>query len=191
MFHSTKVAEFERDSKGRAVEERPSETAMGAAFLRALAFTEGREEIRGSDCLAHLFLSDEQRSVLERPMMKKRVMKQVLSPGKYEYILARSAFFDHIVEKALKQNVPQIVFLGAGYDTRSYRFRGIIKGTRIFELDIHTTQAHKQELLGRMGMPVPPQVVFVPINFKTDSLEQALLGAGFDRRAKTTLSGKG
>ncbi len=29
-----------------------------------------------------------------------------------------AAFFDHIVKSALRENIPQIVFLGAGYDSR-------------------------------------------------------------------------
>jgi len=58
----------------------------------------------------------------------------------YEYLIARTAFFDDIVEQALRENIPQIVFLGAGYDSRPYRFKDLIKETSIFELDIHTTQ---------------------------------------------------
>jgi O-methyltransferase involved in polyketide biosynthesis len=41
------------------------------------------------------------------------------------------------------ENYPQIVFLGAGYDTRPYRFKDSIKQTEIFELDVPTKQQIK------------------------------------------------
>jgi O-methyltransferase involved in polyketide biosynthesis len=36
-------------------------------------------------------------------------------------MLARTVFFDNVFIDALNQNLPQIVLLGAGYDTRAYR----------------------------------------------------------------------
>lgn len=58
------------------------------------------------------------------------------APGSYEYFIARTAFFDAAVRRALDENVPQIVLLGAGYDSRAYRFADRIRDTRIFELDV-------------------------------------------------------
>jgi len=43
-------------------------------------------------------------------------------PGLNEYIIARTAFFDGLFLDALKDKFPQIVLLGAGYDSRAYRF---------------------------------------------------------------------
>ena len=63
------------------------------------------------------------------------------------YFLARTAYFDHVFKSACEENIPQIVFLGAGYDTRACRYKDIIKSTRIFELDILPTQQHKKEIL--------------------------------------------
>jgi O-methyltransferase involved in polyketide biosynthesis len=39
-------------------------------------------------------------------------------PGSYEYFIARTAFFDAAVRRALDGNVPQLVLLGAGYSGR-------------------------------------------------------------------------
>jgi methyltransferase (TIGR00027 family) len=103
----------------------------------------------------------------------------------YEYMIARTAYFDHIVEQALQENIPQIVFLGAGYDSRPYRFRDLIKDTRIFELDIHTTQQRKTQLLHQANISMPKQLILVPVNFNTDNLKDVLLSAGYDQTRKT------
>ncbi len=112
-------------------------------------------------------------------------MKNHLSPGAYAFMFARTAFFDHIVEQALKDNLAQVVFLGAGYDSRPYRFSVLIQDTRIFELDAPPTQRRKQECLRQAGVAIPAHVRFVPINFETESLQEVLLAAGFQQGSQT------
>ena len=108
-----------------------------------------------------------------------------MAPGLYEYILARTAYFDDLVKQALKERIPQVVFLGAGYDTRAYRFVDLSKETRIFELDIQTTQRSKMDLLKKGDIPIPENLTFVAINFKIDSLSDVLLEGGFRETLKT------
>jgi methyltransferase (TIGR00027 family) len=166
------------------IEYRPSETAMGAATLRAIAAMDERKKIKGSDWLAELFLAEDHKNTLKDPAVREWVIKNRIAPGMYEFMIARTAFFDHVVEKALRENIPQVVFLGAGYDSRPYRFKDLIKDTRIFELDIQPTQYRKKELLHRAGIAIPDQVVFVPINFNTDTIGTVLNLAGFNRNEK-------
>jgi methyltransferase (TIGR00027 family) len=166
------------------VEQRASGTAMGVTFLRALGAMDPREEIRGRDYLAEKFVSGEWLKALHDPVARKELAGRRMTSGMYEYILARTVFFDDLVEQALKESIPQIVFLGAGYDTRPYRFRDLIKTTRIFELDIHTTQQSKKKLLQKADIPIPEQLTFVGINFKIDRLSDALENAGFRKTQK-------
>ena len=161
------------------IEHQPSKTAMGVAFLRAIAALDEREEIRGRDDLAEVFLIEQWRGALKDRTTRESIAGKVLFPGAYEYILARTAFIDGIVKEALQGDIPQMVFLGAGYDSRAYRFRHLIKQTRIFELDASATQQSKRELLRKANIIVPEQVVFVPVNFNSGSLSDALYGAGF------------
>ena len=116
---------------------------MGAAILRFLATLDPREEIAGPDTLAEIFIPEDRRASLREPMIRQWAMKNRIPPGMYEFMIARTAFFDQVVQRALREDLPQIVFLGAGYDSRSYRFKGMIRNTRIFELDIQPTQQHK------------------------------------------------
>jgi len=167
-----------------SVEQRPSETAIMVAFSRALAAKDERAEIRGRDYLAHLFLPEDRQNALKDPA-KREWVKSAMPPGIYAYFIARTAYFDLIVEQGLRALVPQMVFLGAGYDSRPYRFSDLNKGTRIFEVDIHTTQLRKIEVLRQAKLAVPEQLTFVPVNFKTDSLKDVLLQAGYDKNLKT------
>ncbi|MBU0996340.1 MAG: SAM-dependent methyltransferase [Proteobacteria bacterium] len=170
--------------EGRLVESKPSRTAMGAAFFRAIAAIEEDKAI-GPDYLAALFLSKEMKIILEYPEMRKWAKKYRAPSGLYEYMCARTMSFDRYYNEALKDGCTQIVILGAGYDTRSCRFRDRTGKARIFELDIPTTQERKKEVLSQANISVPDQVLFVPINFNRDSLEDVLFNAGFDKNQKT------
>ncbi len=173
------------DPKKRSVENQPSETAMGVATARAYAAVDEREEIRGSDYLAQIFISEDRKRALTDSAIRQWVIKNYLPPGVYEYHIARTAYFDQIMKQALRENIPQIVFLGAGYDSRPYRFKDLIVDTKIFELDIHTTQQRKRELLRQANITIPEQLVYISINFNTDSLKDVLFTAGFNKNQKT------
>ena len=173
---------MQKYSKG--VEHKPSQSAQGAAFIRALAAREFKLGIWGSDNLAENFLNPNYINILRNPN-NMRVVKKTLSPGMYNYIIARTVFFDRIFKEALNENCPQIVFLGAGYDTRAYRFHDLIMETQIFELDIHLTQQRKKECLIKTSIHIPDRLVFVPINFNTDSIKDVLVDAGYNKDLKT------
>ena len=66
-----------------SVDERPSESALTVAFCRALATYEEREEIRGPDDLAELFLAEEGRKSLKDPAVREWMIGKFC--GTYEY----------------------------------------------------------------------------------------------------------
>jgi methyltransferase (TIGR00027 family) len=171
-------------SEESSVEKRASGTAVATAFMRALAAYDPRKEIRGKDYLAEIFLEEEQKKPLKDPAMRAWAMQGRIAPGAYEFMIARTAFFDRIVEQALKENIDQWVLLGAGYDSRPYRFEKLIQDTKIFELDAGPTQQRKRECLRRAEVSISNQVTFVPIDFETDNLRNTLTGAGFSQRKK-------
>jgi methyltransferase (TIGR00027 family) len=173
------------ETGGRTVKQRPSDSARGVAALRFLGTLDEREEIRGRDRLAGVFLADDVREMLSDPAKGNWFRREAFPPGTYAFILARTAWFDGVVEGALKSRVPQIVFLGAGYDSRPYRFAALIEGTRIFEVDATPTQEFKRSLLAHAAIPVPQGLAFVPVDLARDSLKDALLEAGFDTRQQT------
>ncbi len=171
----------------KRIENKASHTALMAVIYRFLATKEKRRDFTGPDNLAFVFMPPKARFFLSfsffRNLFKKKLNER--GPGSYEYVTARTKFFDDLFIKEVRKNLPQVVFLGAGYDTRSIRFQNEIGETRIFELDVPTTQNLKLKLLKKNKIDKPENITFVPINFDQDDLKQVLLKAGFDDAKKT------
>ncbi len=151
------------------IEQKPSRTAGIVCFFRACANKEKNEQIRGPDHLAKIYLKNFYRLLLTFHKLTLAIAKRKV-PGTYEYVIARTKFFDDVFNQALVDNYPQIVFLGAGYDTRPYRFQDSIKQTEIFELDAPTTQQIKKQFLKKSNISIPNKLHFVPINFNKEDL---------------------
>ena len=94
----------------------------------------------------------------------------------------RTAFFDEALASAVDPTGPhpaqQVVFLGAGWDTRAY---GALRDrpVRVFEVDTPATQRAKTEALDRADIDAS-HVTFVETDFGQTSWFNALLGRGFD-----------
>lgn len=169
------------------VEQKPSETAMFAALRRTIANKEFANEKFGPDYLAEFFLPAHFRFFLKFEKIRANTREKLdgVLPGLTEYMIARTAHFDKLFVDALENKTPQIVLLGAGYDTRAYRFANLNRSTKIFELDIAPTQNRKKKCLKKARVTVPSQVNFVPIDFNKESLADVLERAGYDHRDKT------
>jgi methyltransferase (TIGR00027 family) len=171
------------EEKKDTVEKQPTDIAYTAAFSRAYSAADDR--FKGTDYLAELFITKDSKNKLKDRASREWIRRNFFSPGFYEYFIARTAFFDDAFKNALSENIPQIVILGAGYDTRAYRFKDLLNGTRIFELDVYPAQARKKEILKKADIQIPENVSFVNINFERDNIENTLLESCFDRSKKT------
>jgi methyltransferase (TIGR00027 family) len=169
-----------REDCAHAVENQPSETAHAVALCRALASRDRRFGDKTFDPYSELFLKGNVRSVLQDETARRSIIDTMISRPLYGYFIARSAFIDEAFVRAIKSQMTQIVFLGAGYDTRALRFQDVVRTTRIFEVDAVSTQNRKKELFRSTNTPIPPQVKFIGMNFKTENLGEKLKEAGFD-----------
>jgi methyltransferase (TIGR00027 family) len=171
----------------KGVEKRHSETAIFAALYRAIANKEFKNERFGSDYLAEYFLPFHFKFLIKFKTIRVNVKNKSnkLTPGVYEYMLARTAFFDNVFIDALNKKIPQIVLLGAGCDTRAYRFAKLNSTAKIFELDIATTQNRKKKCLKKAQIDFPKHVTLVPIDFNKESLKNVLEKAGYENNEKT------
>ncbi|MEQ8197658.1 MAG: SAM-dependent methyltransferase [Clostridiaceae bacterium] len=167
------------------VEAKPSETALSVAFCRALAAKEERQKLKGPDYIAEIFLSTEAKELLSKSDTRTWAIQNLVTSPLYGYFLARTAYIDDIFLDACREGIPQIVFLGAGYDTRSIRFSDYIKNTKIYELDISTTQMRKVECLGKAGFTVPQTLSYVQINFEKDNILDTLLKVGYNPKVRS------
>jgi len=169
----------------KSIEEKPSKTALWTTHMRAFSTIEENKEIRGQDVLAKIFLPADQCRELQGVENHHQLKEKYFVIGVYEYVMARTKIFDQFFKRALEENFEQIVFFGAGYDSRSYRFKELIGSIKIFELDIAPTQHHKKQCLAKAGIDIPGQTTFIPINFNTESIKDALLPTDFDNNKKT------
>lgn len=111
--------------------------------------------------------------------LRKFLMRKMFPPGIYEYVIARTKLMDTAFVEALEAHFPQIILLGAGFDTRALRFANQNQGTKIYELDVATTQRPKLEILQKKEISLPEDLVFVPIDFDQENLFEVLAKAGF------------
>ncbi|MBC8441795.1 MAG: SAM-dependent methyltransferase [Deltaproteobacteria bacterium] len=168
--------------------QKSSKTAMLAAFHRALANHEfNNNEIHGPDHLSRFFLPSFKRFILNftfiRSLVKAKLKKII--PGMDELMIARTAFYDGLFKDALNNNFPQIVLLGAGYDTRILRFADLNNATRIIELDVLSTQNNKKKCLEKANIRIPEHVTLTSVDFNKESIPDVLEKAGYDRHLKT------
>lgn len=154
-------------------------------FSRACASREKDKRFRGPDYMAEVLLPLFAKCILNVPRLREFFMRKVAPPGIYEYVLARTKLLDEAFVNALENSFSQIALLGAGFDTRALRFKNGNRGTKVFELDIPTTQQPKIAILSRRKIVLPGELVFVPIDFNKQSLPDALFDAGYGKGQKS------
>jgi methyltransferase (TIGR00027 family) len=169
----------------RRIDTRESRTAEFTCLARAFAGREKEARFRGPDHLAEILIPPIPRLVVILPPLRRFFIKKFIAPGIYEYVLARTKIMDSEFIHALETDFPQIVLLGAGFDTRALRFADLNQGTRIFELDIETTQQPKIGVLLQKKIKIPEELRFVPIDFDKESLFKALSEAGYQEKQKS------
>src|SRR3972149_3327573 len=117
--------------------ERPSYTAEGVAAWRAAGSMEKDPAVRNPDDLAVIFLRPMLKVVAKFGPVRRMVLKSFNKkvPGGYYFHIARTKSIDAAVEEAVRDGITQLVILGAGYDSRAYRFADQLKTVRGFEVD--------------------------------------------------------
>ena len=97
-------------------------------------------------------------------------------------VACKTKFFDKIMKKNIN-SMDQVVFMGAGFDTRAFKYcKG--KKIKVFELDKENTQNCKMEALKKAGIDYE-WITFVPIDFNQESWVDKLIDNGFDTSKKT------
>jgi methyltransferase (TIGR00027 family) len=100
------------------------------------------------------------------------------------FLVARERYIDDYLQAALDDGLEQLVILGTGYDSRACRFERL-KDCKVFEVDHPATQQAKIVKLKKILGALPAHVVFVPIDFETQTLEQRLVECGYNEHKKT------
>jgi methyltransferase (TIGR00027 family) len=150
----------------------PSATARGAALNRAVHQIIDYPRIL-EDPLALSVLGP-----LTRGELQDAVDRQ--NRGLRASIVMRSRYAEDRLAAAVARGVRQYVVLGAGLDTFAYRNPHARLGLRVFEVDHPASQRFKRERLATARIALPPEMVFVPIDFESQTLSRVLIAAGFE-----------
>ncbi len=128
------------------------------------------------DTLALELASEEGRSI--RDQLRAEVREDDLFAFSRS-VCVRSRYTEDIVAQEAGRGVNQYVILGAGLDTFAYRRAGLSLNIPVFEVDHPATQSWKRRRLADLGVPVPENLVFAPVDFERQVLGTALEEAGF------------
>jgi methyltransferase (TIGR00027 family) len=164
-------------------EQQSSITASGIAVARAVE-SEKPEGIRiCHDPLAARFLN---------PWFY-RFMRIFIDSGYAEwagagvqgFLVARCRYMDDLLAAMLREGLQQFVVLGAGYDSRVYRFAELKRGVKVFEVDHPATQQEKIKKVRAILGELPEYVTYVGVDFNQETLNEKMSASGYDEQLKT------
>jgi methyltransferase (TIGR00027 family) len=159
---------------------RASTTAEGIAFVRALESSKPAGERICYDPLARQLISPA--FYLLGKLFVDRAERK--GPGVLGFLAARCRYIDDYLQACVETGLDQLVILGAGLDSRAYRFEQLAGRVRVFEVDHPATQRAKINKLAKVLGSLPEHVTFVPIDFNEETL-QKLFDFGYSPQAKT------
>ena len=169
-------------------DKKASLTAEAAAIVRAVESAKPEGERVCYDPYAQYFIRPQYRIIgwskrLTRFLMWLAVDQRY--PGVTTEIVLRTRYIDDYLRERVGDGIRQLVILGAGYDSRAHRIDGLKGKVRVFEVDHPATQKAKMERLKEIPGSLSDHVVYVPVDFRKEKLDQRLFERGYDKELKT------
>jgi methyltransferase (TIGR00027 family) len=158
-----------------------------AAGLRAVAAMDPDEKIRNPDTMAKEFLTPAFWfwTSLDEDFEKSKQFIKFYRMNAYYTQNAITKHIDGILEAGAGDNIAQVVIIGAGLDSRAYRFADRMPGVRFFEADLPAAVSRKRELVQAAMGRLQQTVAYVPVDYRKETMGAALKRAGYDPTAKT------
>ncbi len=158
----------------------PGKMAEGIAMIRAYESSKAEDERICYDPYAIRFINPK----IWEYAAKHRVDANAAMDDNSGSIVARVRYFDDFVKKSVKDGFEQLVIFGAGFDTRAYRIEEL-ENVKVFEVDHPDTQRFKVQKIKEIFGSIPEHVVYVPVDFETQTLGEELFNKGYNRSLKT------
>lgn len=169
----------------------PARTSILVAAARAFGSRDPDESLRNPDYLADRLIGPGELALIEDHPMSQGIRLEyseaIQNPtlvGLAWLMLIRTRFIDEALVRAVQNGATQIVILGAGFDTRAYRFRELLSTCRVFELDAPATQEYKKHRCETAIGSAPENLTYVSTDFATDTLTETLRQAGVAQTGK-------
>jgi methyltransferase (TIGR00027 family) len=169
---------------------KPGEVSYSAEFaagLRAIASKEPDEKIRNPDYLAKQFVTPNFWFLgpMREEFEKSQQFIKFYRMGYYYTVNACTWHIDGILTAIAENGLKQVVMIGAGFDTRPYRFGKQMPGVAFYEVDLPATQALKKKLVTEAFGSLPKNVSYIGTDYRSRPLFEALKRAGYDDHQKT------
>jgi len=164
---------------GAVREKRPSQTALFVALQRTLAHEGFTGVPRFSDPFVRPLLSPGWtlvHAVVSRRMRRFTPARRERAIAQLDVIPLRVSAIDAQLDQAVAAGCRQVVILGAGLDTRTFRMPSLA-GAAVFEIDHPATQAYKRRKTAAQPF-IARSLAYVPVNFELQSLLPELAAAG-------------
>jgi len=158
-------------------------SASGIAIVRALESEKPAAERVCYDPFARYFVSGALLGFVR--FFDKLGYGERRGPGVMGFLVTRERTIDDMLQACLDEGLEQLVILGAGFDSRAYRFEQLKRDGRVFEVDHPATQEAKLKRLVAIFGLTPQHVTYVPIDFNEQALAKRLFESGYDERLKT------
>ncbi len=117
-----------------------------------------------------------QRMIAQIPFMARRALRKY---PRMDYVPARDRFTDELIEDAVRAGTRQVVVLGAGLDTISYRILRSHPDCLMYEVDHPATQAVKKQRARRLATQFGDAIRYVTADFERDNFRDKLIADGF------------
>jgi methyltransferase (TIGR00027 family) len=171
----------------------PSKTSILTTILRAIGAQSPDPQLRNPDYLAIQFLGQRERAVLpDFPMDAldlnfKSSIQRLSAEDRVSVttMFIRTKFFDSALDEALRNKNRQVIILGAGFDSRGYRFADRLRNVRFLEVDYGPTQEYKKQRVKEILRTLPKHLRYVPMDFTKDDLLTQLRSAGYSEIQKS------
>lgn len=172
---------------------RSSKTAQQMALSRAVETRKPPGERICDDPFAERFLSSTYKLGLWARPLRDGAEKliEALFAGHHYYVVARTRYLDDFLLSNLADAPEQVVILGAGFDSRAYRFSDRLSNVAVFEVDHPATSAAKQAAVQKVRGTTQNQVIYVPVDFNTETLADKLRRSGYQDQRKTVFLWEG
>ena len=133
--------------------EQSSLSALGNAAFRALEFEKKHNERICEDLYARRFVPAWFYYLAKFTLVTSYA--EWRSPGVMGALVTRSRYIDDYLSERIREGIQQLVILGAGYDSRPYRFEQLRNRIRVFEVNHHKTQDIKKANLTKIFGVLP------------------------------------
>jgi methyltransferase (TIGR00027 family) len=162
------------------------------AAARALGARDPDPGVRNPDHLAAAFIGPAELALIAgHPLSKmldltyEEALDNIPIAMLTSMMIVRTRFIDQALQRAVANGVTQVVMLGAGFDSRAYRFAELLQHCRVIEIDAPTTQEYKKRRVVEALGTLPEKLTYAPINFAQESLSDVLSACGLRKEEKS------